>query len=424
MSIQVNHPMPPSRGVSNLEKRPYKRAIALISYDRKDYFEKVLDSISSQSICGTPIFDQYDFYVFQDGLSDPNNPNKNEHTAITELATKNPYVKEFFLQDQNLGITKHFAFAEDYLFNQLEYDFVVFCEDDMVLGDAYMASLHAMAEKFIDDERIAMVSAHSMSYIKPMDQQLSALDKYLPMGHSWGYGLYRRAWKSIEPILKIYIDLLDGVPKGERNDIAIQFWLQACGFKPDATSHDFIKSCAIVALGYLRISSYPNYGLYIGERGVHFNPESFQKHRYVDTIICNKPIADAAPIDENQYHQLWKSMANQCLSKPNEFSVEGFRSLVSKGLPKPNLPANLLTSMATAEDIIALYKLFFNRYPENQLQIDTRLGMPMHQLLIHCLDSEEFFNRHQYWPAIVRLAKKIMEKYESEIKKPEGGAKN
>ena len=319
------------------------------------------------------------------------------------------------MQEKNLGIAKHFAFIEDYLFNHLEYDFVVFCEEDMVLGDAYMASLHAMAERFIDDERIAMVSAYSMTYTQTRAQQLARRQEYLPMGHSWGYGLYRRSWNAIQPILKVYIELLGDSPYKQRNHTAIQFWLRQCGFKADATSQDYIKACAIVAMGYLRVSSYPNYSFYIGERGNHFNPQLYAKHRYEDTVIFDEPIVDALAIDSNQYQQLWKSMANQCLSQPNEFSVDDFRNLMSHSLPKPNFPTNLLTSKATAEDIVALYKLFFNRFPENQSQIDERLGMSMNQLLINCLNSEEFFTKHQYWPAIIGLAQKIMTLANTEI---------
>ena len=423
MPIQVDPTSPPQGGL-NQGEGPSKRAIALITYDRKDYFEKVLQSICSQSICGASIFDQYDFYIFQDGLSDLNNPNKSEYVAIAELATKSPNVKQFFSQENNLGVARHFAYVEDYLFNRLQYDFVVFCEDDMVLGDAYMATLHAMAEKFNDDERVAMISAYSHSYIVPREQQLAHIQEYLPMGHSWGYGLYRRAWQSMQGILDIYLELLGKAPYHQRNHTAIQFWLQQCGFKTDATSQDYVKSCAIVALGYLRISCFPNYGKYIGEKGVHFNSQIYAKHRYVDTIVFNEPILESKPIDENEYQKLWKLNANQCLSNSDGFSIESFRGLVSQGLPKPDFPLNLLTSMATAEDVIALYKLFFNRFPENQLQIDERLGMPMNQLLINCLDSEEFLSRHQYWPAVVRLAQKIMQKYEDETKKPEGSGTN
>jgi hypothetical protein len=419
MSTQLD-PATSLQDDSNRQKRPYKRALALISYDRKEYFEKVLDSINRQSIGGTSVFDQYDFYIFQDGLSDFDDVNQEEHSAISLMAINHQKIKQFFLQEKNLGVAKHFAFVEDYLFNDLEYDFVVFCEEDMVLGDAYMASLHAMAERFIDDERIAMVSAYSMAYTEPREKQLARLQEYLPMGHSWGYGLYRRSWNAIQPILKIYGELLGDSPYKQRNHTAIQFWLRQFGFKANATSQDYIKACAIVAMGYLRISSYPNYSFYIGESGVHFNPQIYAKHRYEDTVIFDEPIVDALAIDSNQYQQLWKSMANQCLSQPNEFSVDTFRSLMSESLPRPNFPLNLLTSMATAEDIVALYKLFFNRLPENQSQIDERLGMSMHQLVINCLNSEEFFTKHQYWPAIVSLAQKIMQKIESE-KKPERG---
>lgn len=416
MPIQVDPTSPPQGGL-NQGEGPSKRAIALITYDRKDYFEKVLQSICSQSICGASIFDQYDFYIFQDGLSDLNNPNKSEYVAIAELATKSPNVKQFFSQENNLGVARHFAYVEDYLFNCLQYDFVVFCEDDMVLGDAYMATLHAMAEKFSDDERVAMISAHSQAFKTPSAEQASRKQEYLPMGHSWGYGLYRRAWQSIKPILDIYLELLGSTPYQQRNHTIIQFWQQQCGFQVGATSQDYIKSCALIALGYLRLSSYPNYGFYIGEKGVHFNAQTYAKHRYADTIVFDQPVVEPLPIDVNSYRKLWGPMATQCLEDSESFNVEAFRALIKDGLPKPVFPVNLYTSLSTAEDVIALDKLLFNRYPQNQQKIDERIGLPMDQLFRDSIATSEFLGQHQNWSAIIMLARKIMQEYEKEQKK-------
>ena len=118
MAIQVDVP-PPLRDSSLNSERPYKRAIALITCYRKDYFEKVLQSIDQQRIAGISIFDLYDFYIFQDGLSGLDDVNKEEHIAISEIVRNHQHIKQFFLQEKNLGIAKHFAFVEDYLFNHV-----------------------------------------------------------------------------------------------------------------------------------------------------------------------------------------------------------------------------------------------------------------------------------------------------------------
>ena len=399
------------------EARPFKKAIALIAHDRIDYFERTLHSICRQHVLGQSIFEIYDFYIFQDGIGDADEARVKAHAAITELSKNTQSVKQFIVQPINLGVGKHFAFVEDYLFNHGNHDFVVFCEDDMVLGDAYMTTLNAMANKFYDDERVAMLSAHSQAYKATSAEQAGRIQDYLPMGHSWGFGLYKRAWLAIQPIVEVYLELLGQVPYQQRNHTAIQFWQQQCGLRAGATSQDYIKSCALVALGYLRLSSYPNYGLYIGEEGVHFNAQTYAKHRYADTVVFDQPVLEPLPLDAQMYQKLWGPMANQCLQDPQQFKVQEFRDLLAKGLSKPTFPNNLLTSLSTAEDVIAIDKLLLNRLPKSQQQIDERVGLPMDQLFKDSIDSEEFVGRHQYWPAIIMLTRKIMKEYESEQKK-------
>jgi hypothetical protein len=68
------------------EKSQSKPAIALITYCRVEYFEKVLHSIQEQQIKGKPFSDFFDLYVFQDGLiANENDTNIRGHRFITDI---------------------------------------------------------------------------------------------------------------------------------------------------------------------------------------------------------------------------------------------------------------------------------------------------------------------------------------------------
>jgi len=63
-----------------------KPAIALITYCRADYFEKVLNSLLTQQIDNQPFSTHFDLYVFQDGLvKDAPAEDRQGHHAIAQL---------------------------------------------------------------------------------------------------------------------------------------------------------------------------------------------------------------------------------------------------------------------------------------------------------------------------------------------------
>lgn len=105
-----NAPSEPAK----VEKKP---AIALITYCRSEYFEKVFNSILSQQINNQPFSDFFDLYVFQDGLVD-NAPAQEQlgHQTIAKLCQTQIAHDCFVTQAKNLGVALHFDFIERFLF--------------------------------------------------------------------------------------------------------------------------------------------------------------------------------------------------------------------------------------------------------------------------------------------------------------------
>jgi hypothetical protein len=371
-----------------------KKALALIAYDRADYLSKVLASLYQQSIASSSLFDIYDIFLFQDGLKESHKKNPEfiaEHARVTELIGQAKFVKQTYLQAENLGVARHFDFVERTLFADQSYDFVVFCEDDMILGPAYMNTLDQMANLFAKDSRVGMVSAHSQNYVISKERQFARQNEYLAMGHNWGFGLYRRAWTDIYPLITHYLELIANLPYGQRNHRVIQYWQEQCGFRAGATSQDYIKACALAALGYLRVSSYPNYGFYIGAKGEHYYPEAYAQQKYDETVMLDESPQTLSAIDEATYKSILAQHHKVCLK--DQWTLEKqnlFREKLEAGAFEPNIPSNMWAQGLTAEDVVAAYKIFFNRTPDNRQVVEGWIGKDASLLLRAILNSDEF----------------------------------
>jgi hypothetical protein len=283
-----------------------KKAMAIITYNRLRYFELVLPSIMSQKIDGKPVSETYDVYVFQDGLwEEEPNESRADHEKIAELVAKYPGVK-FFRQAHNLGIAFHFDFIERMLYLDKKYDYVVFHEDDLILAPEYMKILDLMGDKFKDDDRVGMVSANPAQSSISLDQQRQNQNqgKYAPMSHNWGFGLTRRFWLKRQPFVDAYLEIIRDVPYRIRPNAVIFDWLKKNGFRGGASSQDYVKCCATVALGAVRIATCGNYGLPIGRWGMHFRPDLFKKMGYDHIVICDLIVLKLVNLDNANYQEI------------------------------------------------------------------------------------------------------------------------
>jgi tetratricopeptide (TPR) repeat protein len=253
-----------------------KKAIAIVTYSRAHYYSLVLPSILAQRIGDKPISDVYDIYIFQDGLwAGETADNRRGHATIGAMLATHPRKDRVFQQNENLGVALHFDFIEKMLFAAEGYDYVAFCEDDLILAPAYMAALDRMAERFAEDPRVGMMSVHPGNCTVSLEVQREHLGDFAAMGHNWGFGLSRSFWKRRQPFVEQYLDLIRDVPYRSRNTPRVSKWLRLAGFRDDASSQDYIKQCATTALGACRLSTFCNLGLPIGRTGLHCTPEVF-----------------------------------------------------------------------------------------------------------------------------------------------------
>lgn len=289
-----------------------KKALAIMTYTRRDYFSLVYASILAQKINGKPITEEYDIYVFQDGIWDKDQlPNKLEHGKMRQWIQQLPAHIQTYTQTKNLGVALHFDFIERLLFLEKKYDFVAFFEDDLILAPGYMSVLNMMADKFHNDPRVGMVSAHPTTPTFSLDIQKARRHEYTSMGHNWGFGVSREFWLKRQPFVDNYLEIVRDVPYRDRPHQVIFDWLKSMGINPAGSSQDYIKNCSTYLLGGLRLATFPNYGLPIGRTGLHCTPSLFKEMGFDHTVVYDTPLESISDLSTDEYRHIYSQSGHQ-----------------------------------------------------------------------------------------------------------------
>ena len=320
-----------------------KMAVAMLAYDRADYAAPVLSSLQAQTIAGEPLGACFDLWLFQDGLcGDDPASDPDRHGAIARLFASQGTPGRVVTQSGNLGVAGHFDVAEKRLFREEGYDYVVFCEDDLVLAPGYMATMALLAERFAEDPRVGMVSANPGDVTVAREVQEARRGAYSAMDHNWGFGISRRFWERRQPFVEHYLALIGERPYRRRPGHLVTQWLRACGFDPLGSSQDYAKQCATMALGAVRIATGFNLGLPIGRTGLHCRPELFERMGFTRTVVARGAPASLAPLDQETYAGIFRKQARGMAQMPrimpegiDQETVRGWEKRVLAGETAP-----------------------------------------------------------------------------------------
>ena len=385
-------------------------ALALITYARADYFLQVFDSIAAQTIRGKPFTDFFDLYVFQDGLWDGDEATlKSGHQEIAAFCRAHLPADRYWAQTRNLGVAMHFDAVERQLFLDEQRPWVGFFEDDLVLGPGYLETLLGMAESFEGDARVGAFACFGRTHKLSLAEQAERTQALTSLAHLWGFGMHQSAWLKRQQVVDEYLKLVSDVPYRARSHANIQQWHAFCGFKPGSTSQDYAKSCAMAALGMVKVATHANFGHYIGAKGLHFTPEIYAKHGFADSVLFDKPITQAFELDATTFDKLLLEQRKWVLHEPEKFDFESFIKRLKAGALAPQIAAQWQSAKATEADVLAAYKIILGRMPESREVIESRVGTEPERLLQVFLSSKEFRAKKQFHPLILALAKEILE---------------
>src|SRR5205823_5393854 len=95
-----------------------RRPIAVMSFDRPHYLERVLSSLRSQTV---PISSE-DIFLFQDGYRSANGTDITDPRLIERCVALFEQIfpgAEAFVSTENLGVALNFARSENYFFEKL-----------------------------------------------------------------------------------------------------------------------------------------------------------------------------------------------------------------------------------------------------------------------------------------------------------------
>jgi GT2 family glycosyltransferase len=304
--------------------------IFLMSFNRPGYLRKVLKSLVGQEGISFP---DRKIVLFQDGAVNPYSGKR--HANDDDIEACIAVFRKFFphgtvlASPVNLGVGLNFDRAERFGFEDLKADAVIFLEDDLALGPHYLAILEHLIELFLYDTRVGYVAAYG-DQKRTLDEQRTNPRRLIMLEHNWGFALYRRQWSRMRPRVPEYLGLIKDVDYREKDATQIRQLFASWGFGCPAISQDAAKTIACCVDDVIKLNTFVCNGTYIGEHGLHMNPDLFRRRGYLQTVIYPKKVDAFEPLDDRVYRDVlakqlgWagKPSTSNPASKPEQSRAE------------------------------------------------------------------------------------------------------
>jgi hypothetical protein len=277
--------------------------IVIVSFDRPDYLQLVLESLNSQS--GVNLI-RHPIFLFQDGSVNDFSGRQYCDAAAAErnVAIFRALVPHGvpMVAEANLGVARNFDRAERFVFEALRAPAAIFLEDDLILGPYYLRTLMKLIDLALRDERIGYVGAFG-NFRAPLEEQKRRASEIGVLGHNWAFGLTRRQWLLQKPYVDQYMDIVASSDYRGRDHARIAQLFQSWGLGVPGTSQDIAKTHATVLTNTARVSTFACFGRYIGQKGLHFDPEQFKRLGFDGSAMVEEDLfgatdPSAAQLDE------------------------------------------------------------------------------------------------------------------------------
>ena len=250
--------------------------IIILSFARPALLEAMLLSLRNQT--WSP--DLSKVYLFQDGGSENFN-------SCIEIFKKVIPEGTIVPSESNLGIALNFDRAERFAFETLDVDVAYFFEDDLILGENYLALMSQLCEFAIKEPRVGYFAAYG-NHRASLEQQKKRASEVVRMVHKWGFGLTKRQWLKQRDIIEPYLDIIRRDTYQRRDNAAILAYFRKLGYAITGSSQDGAKDVAGYVLGTTKIMSFACFARYEGKEGVHFRPVHYDRERFADTQIFSE----------------------------------------------------------------------------------------------------------------------------------------
>lgn len=274
--------------------------VVVLAFNRPDYLDQVLSSMKVQ---GGVEVDPSQIFLFQDGAINAVSGKQYAETSDIEASTavfrKHFPTSRTFVSADNIGVALNFDRAERFVFEELEAPVAYFFEDDLVLGKSYLRTMERLGDMALRDERIGYFAAYGHPNPSAEDHQKNRARLSL-LGHNWAFGLTRRQWIRSRPYVNAYLSLVGGLDYRLRSHADVRALIGKWGAGYPGSSQDVVKSIACFMTGGLKLNTVTSYGRYIGENGLHFSPEIYQKLGFGSAVHTDDDLFDRGKLTDDE----------------------------------------------------------------------------------------------------------------------------
>jgi hypothetical protein len=339
--------------------------IIIISFNRPQFLEPTLVSLRAQpgsALNGRSI------HLFQDGTvnrySRIRYADDDSINVCTELFQKIFPEGQIHRSRENIGVCENVRRAEWFAFDSLDADCAYFFEDDLVLSRHYIEMMDQLYSWANRQPNVAYFAAYGNHYASP-EQISAARAKLMSLDHHWAFGLLRRHWRSMQPLLRPFYDVVLGKDYARRDHRAIFALYEAGKASPRASSQDAAKAFVCDQLGLWRCNTVQTFARYIGSVGQHMTPDLYAELGFDHAKIASR----LEMLDFPTQAEIAERIQDQ------HGMLEAVRRDEYAGL-LTGLPSRKLNPVrrCTREDVLYGYRLFLNREPENEDVVLNRVG--------------------------------------------------
>ena len=139
-------------------------------------------------------------------------------------------------------------------------------------------------------------------------------------------------------------------------------------------------------------------------------PEHILNPPIVERKPFEVPASEAGATAQSSVAPVVSDAQNVAESLGGAISAQTASEVLASSEPnEPEVLAQMDTNLMTSEDIIAAYKIFLRRRPENMDGVTPRVGLTGDRILFDYLMSDEFTGRPEVAQLVFNCAKKILD---------------
>lgn len=254
-----------------------KLGVALIAFNRPDYFTKLIKSLEAQTDQGV------EYHLFSDGAINKFSKVRHAHDgdirAVRELFEQSKLpTKTAHNRIENIGNGINQFEAVEYMSSK--YDNFLVVEDDIILSKHYIELARKVIPLIKDD--IFSINLGSIRFCKKSETKKN-LNKLVNEHTHWFAEIWSaKQWDKVRPHFIKYYEHINSRDYTRRPHKEIRNFFAANGYPIPQTSQDAGKDFALKKSGMKRLTAAVNRGFYIGRKGMHFTPDKYKQYGFGD----------------------------------------------------------------------------------------------------------------------------------------------